>query len=120
MNSVTQIFAVLAGLLHIGVFVMESVLFSRPNVQRLFLGNAPSTPQLRTFAFNQGFYNLFLALGAIGGVIAGGPEGRVVALFTCACMAGAGVVLLASQRRMWRGALLQIVPAGIALVAGLL
>jgi len=119
MNAVTQIFAVLAGLLHIGVFLMESVLFTRPQVERLFLGSAPNTPQLRTFAFNQGFYNLFLALGAIGGVIAGGGEGRAIALFSCACMVGAGVVLLASQRRMWRGAALQIVPAGIALLAAL-
>ncbi|GIH06620.1 membrane protein [Rhizocola hellebori] len=120
MNVATQIFAVLAGLLHVGVFLMESVLFTRPNVQRLFLGNAANTPQLQTFAFNQGFYNLFLALGAIGGVIAGGAAGKAIALFSCACMVGAGVVLLASQRRMWRGAALQIVPAGLALLAALL
>lgn len=119
MNAVTQIFAVLAGLIHIGIFALESLVFTRPNVSRIFLGNAPLTPQLQSFAFNQGFYNLFLALGAIGGVIAGGNAGRAITLFCCACIVGAGLVLLASNRNMLRGALGQIVPAGIALVAAL-
>jgi putative membrane protein len=116
MNAVTQIFALLAGVLHIGIFAMESLLFTKPNVQRTFLGNTPATPEVRLFAFNQGFYNLFLALGAIGGVIAGNAS---ITLFSCACIVGAGVVLLLSQPRLLRGALGQIVPAGIALLAAL-
>lgn len=116
MNAVTQIFAVLAGVIHIGIFLVESVFFGRPDVSGTFLGSAPLTPQLKTFAFNQGFYNLFLAAGAIGGVIAGN---KAITLFSCACMLGAGLVLIASQRRMWRGAVGQIIPAGIALLAAL-
>ena len=117
MNAITQIFAVLAGVIHIGVFAMESLFFDRPFVQKTFLGNQPLTPAVKLFAFNQGFYNLFLALGAIGGVIAGNKS---ITLFSCACIVGAGVVLLLSQPRLWRGGLGQIVPAGIALVAVLL
>ncbi len=116
MNAVAQTFALLAGVIHIGIFLLESVFFTRPAVSRLFSGGAPVSPQLRTFAFNQGFYNLFLAAGAIGGVIAGNPA---IALFACACMLGAGVVLIGSQPRLWRGALVQIVPAGAALLAAL-
>jgi putative membrane protein len=116
MNATTQIFAALAGVIHIGVFAMESLFFTRPGVQRTFLGKEPLTPAVKLFAFNQGFYNLFLALGALGGVIAGNAS---ITLFSCACIAGAGVVLLASQPRLWRGGLGQIVPAGIALVAAL-
>ncbi|HCT78989.1 MAG TPA: DUF1304 domain-containing protein [Micromonosporaceae bacterium] len=116
MNAVTQIFALLAGLIHIGIFLVESVFFTRPNVARPFLGDTPVSPELKTFAFNQGFYNLFLAAGAIGGVIAGN---KAITLFCCACMVGAGIVLFASQRRMWRGSVGQIVPAGIALLAAL-
>ena len=119
MNTVTQIFAVLAGVIHLGIFAMESLLFSNPKVSRGFVGNAPVTPELKSFAFNQGFYNLFLALGAIGGVIAGGTTGKAIALFSCACIVGAGLVLIISQPRLWRGAALQIVPAGIALAAAL-
>jgi putative membrane protein len=120
MNTITEVFVVIAGVIHVGIFALESVFFDRPAVERTFLGNVQSTPQLRAFAFNQGFYNLFLAAGAIGGVVAGGTGGTAVALFSCGCMAAAGIVLLASQRRLWRGAAVQLIPAGIALIAGLL
>jgi putative membrane protein len=124
MNVITQVFAVVAGLFHVYVFVLESVLFPRrPQVQRTFLGHDHPDPDVLPWAFNQGFYNLFLAAGAIGGVIAchaGQPTaGRAVTLFACACMAGAGVVLVASQRRLWRAAVAQAVPPLIALVAAL-
>jgi putative membrane protein len=59
---------------------------------------------------------LFLALGALGGLVAGGDKGHAIALFACACMAGAGIVLIASDRRMARSAALQAVPPIIALV----
>ncbi len=114
MNTITEIFAVVAGVIHVGVFAMESLLFSHPAVQRAFLGKETMTPAVKLFAFNQGFYNLFLALGAIGGVIAGN---KPITLFSCASIVGAGLVLLISQPRLWRGALGQIVPAGIALIA---
>jgi putative membrane protein len=120
MSTLTQVFAIVAGVIHVLIFAMESVLFGRPAIQRTFLGSAPSSPQLKLFAFNQGFYNLFLAIGAIGGVIAAGTGGSAVALFCCGCMVAAGVVLIASSARLWRGALVQIVPAGIALLAALL
>jgi putative membrane protein len=75
-------------------------------------------------AFNQGFYNLFLALGIAGGLglIATGrvAEGRAIVLFACACMAAAGVVLVASNPRFLAGAALQAGPPLVAIVAGLL
>jgi putative membrane protein len=123
MNAVTQIFAILAGLFHVLTFAMESLLFRRPQVQRLFLGNAQADPGVYLWAFNQGFYNLFVAAGAIGGVVAahaGHPTaGRAVTLFACGVMAAAGVVLFASERRLWRGALAQAVPPLVALAAAL-
>ncbi|MGH8826646.1 MAG: DUF1304 domain-containing protein, partial [Jiangellaceae bacterium] len=74
---------------------------------------------VRLWAFNQGFYNLFLAVGAIGGVVIlnVGDEtvGRTLTLFCCACMAAAGLVLFASERRLWRSALAQSVPPLIVL-----
>ena len=119
---ISQIFAVVAGLFHVWAFLLESLLFRRPAVQRLFLGRTVSS-DVYLWAFNQGFYNLFLAAGAIGGVIAvhaGSPvAGRAVALFACACMMGAGVVLVVSERRLWRGALGQAVPPLVALLAAL-
>jgi putative membrane protein len=123
MNVITQLFAVLAGLGHVGAFVLESLLFRRPAAQRLLLGRADVAPDVYLWAFNQGFYNLFIAAGALGGVVAYhagyATVGRAVALYACAVMAGAGVVLAVSDRRLWRGALGQSVPPLIALLAAL-
>lgn len=123
MNAVAQIFAILAGAAHVGFFALESLFFGRPSVQRLLGGGPKTAGAVRIWAFNQGFYNLFLALGVIGGVLAlhGGypTAGRAIALFGCACMTGAGLVLLLSDRRLWRGALLQILPPSVALLASL-
>jgi len=121
MNVITQVFAIIAGLFHVAVFAMESLLFRRPQVQRIFLGRSDASPDVILFAFNQGFYNLFLAAGAIGGVIAAhtghAGAGRPVTLFACAAMMGAGIVLLVSDRKLWRGALGQAVPPLVALLA---
>ena len=116
MSPIAQIFVVVAGLFHLAVFAMESLLFRKPSTYRRFLVKETEVEAARPWAFNQGFYNLFLAIGALGGLIWGGDKGHAIALFACACMAGAGVVLLASDRRMLRAAAAQAVPPILALV----
>ncbi|MFC5261497.1 DUF1304 domain-containing protein [Kribbella qitaiheensis] len=117
MNTIAQIFVALAGVFHLAVFALESLLFKKPSTYRRFLIKTEAEAEAaRPWAFNQGFYNLFLAIGAIGGLIAGGDKGHAIALFACACMAGAGIVLIASDRRMARSAALQAVPPILALV----
>lgn len=117
MSAATQIFVAIAGLCHVAVFTLESLLFRNPSTWQRFLVTSQEDAELiQRWAFNQGFYNLFLGLGAIDGLIGGGAQGRAVALFACACMAGAAVVLVASDRRMARAATLQGVPPSIALV----
>ena len=124
MNVVAQVAAVLAGLVHVLIFGMESVLFSRPQVYRRFLVRAEDVPAVRAWAFNQGWYNLFLGAGAVGGVIAvhagSAVAGRSIALFACACMLGAAGVLIGTDRRMLRGALMQGVLPLVALLAALI
>ncbi|TWD80425.1 putative membrane protein [Kribbella amoyensis] len=116
-SIVAQIFVGLAGVFHLAVFALESVLFRKPSTYRRFLIRTPEEAEVaRPWAFNQGFYNLFLAIGALGGLVAGGDRGHAIALFACACMAGAGLVLVASDRRMVRSAALQAVPPILALV----
>lgn len=117
MNTAAQLFVALAGVFHLIVFAMESLLFRRPATWRRFLLRSQADAEVaRPWAFNQGFYNLFLGLGAIGGLVAGGDKGHAISLFACACMAGAGVVLVASDRRLVRPAALQAVPPIVALV----
>jgi putative membrane protein len=123
-NVVAQVAAVLAGLVHVLIFAMESALFSRPQVYRRFRVRDEDVAAVRAWAFNQGWYNLFLAAGAVGGVIAvhagGAVAGRSIALFACACMVGAALVLIGTDRRMLRGALMQGVLPLVALLAALI
>lgn len=114
MNPASQLFAFLAGALHIVIFGMESLWFMRPGVHKRFgAATVADAEARRLFAFNQGFYNLFLAAGVFAGLAmldTGGNAtvGRTLVLFSCACMAGAGVVLFFSGgRRMLRAAAIQ-------------
>jgi putative membrane protein len=120
-NLVAQLLLVIAVLFHLLAFVLESLLFSRPAVRSLFGVRAESAAAVRPWAYNQGFYNLLLATGPLAGLIAyhsGHPDaGRALAIYGCAFMTICGVVLLATDRRMWRGAVGQSAPPLLALAA---
>jgi len=118
-NVVAQIAALVAGLVHVMIFVMESVLFGRARVHGRFGVRAGDLAAVRPWAFNQGFYNLFLAVGALVGLVmvwAGSDTaGRALVVFACASMVGAAIVLLATNVRMARAAAVQGVAPLIAL-----
>jgi len=117
MNLVAALAALVAGLLHVLIFAMESLLFGRPQVHRRFGTATSDVDAVRPWAFNQGFYNLFLGLGALTGVIWSGTIGRTLVAFACLCMLGAALVLIGTDRRMARAALMQGLPPLVALVA---
>jgi len=117
--------AVVAALVHVWIFVLESLWFERPAVWRRFgITSDADVRVVRSFAFNQGFYNLFLAIGvAIGlGLWATGSAdaGRAIVAFACGSMVAAGTVLVLHNRAFARAASLQIVPGLVALVATVL
>ena len=59
---VAIVFAALAALLHVYIFVMESVLWTRPSIWKRFgLKSQEDAETIAPMALNQGFYNLFLA-----------------------------------------------------------
>ena len=69
MPIVAQVLAVLAAAIHVWFFVLESLLFARPGVAARFGLTTPEAVEaVRPMAFNQGFYNLFLAVGIAAGV----------------------------------------------------
>jgi putative membrane protein len=113
---------VFAVLFHVAAFVMESVLWTRPAVWRRFgLASQADADTIKPMALNQGFYNLFLAVGAVAGVIAVGLGHRTVGItlmaFAAACMLGAGLVLAATGgRTLLRAAALQAGPPLVALI----
>ena len=122
MSIVTEVFAVIAALLHVFFFYLESVAFTRPATWRRFLVRSQADADLlRPMAFNQGFYNLFLGIGASGGVVAANmgyvEAGRALVMLTCGSMLFAGIVLIASDRRFMRSGLIQAVPPAIALAS---
>ena len=124
MPLVASAAALLAAAFHVLFFVLESVTFSQPTVAARFgLTTPEQIAAVRPMAFNQGFYNLFLAVGIVGGlalVAAGSVDaGRAVVLFACACMVGAGLVLLSTNRRFARSAAIQAAPPLVAIVAAL-
>lgn len=122
MSAVSQVAALVAALIHLQIFVLESVLWSRPAVHRRFgIRSADDAAVIRPVMLNQGFYNLFLALGILIGLIVvhtgPTPDGRAVVVFCCAAIVGAALVLLGSNRSLARAALIQGVPPAIALLA---
>ena len=122
MPLVAELAALLAAAIHVWFFILESVLFARPTVAARFgLRTPEQIAAVRPMAFNQGFYNLFLAVGIAAGIaqIAGGAvvAGRSIVLFACLCMVWAGIVLFVTSRRFLQAALVQLVPPLIAIVA---
>ena len=125
MPLVAQLAALVAAGIHVLFFILESVTFSQPSVAARFgLTTPEQIAAVRPMAFNQGFYNLFLAAGIVGGLVlvaSGSTDaGRAIALFACACMVGAGLVLLSTNRRFARSAGIQAVPPLLAIVAAFL
>jgi putative membrane protein len=118
-------FAFLAAALHVYIFTMESITWTRPATWKRFgVGSQADAETTRPLAYNQGFYNLFLAAGAVGGVakaLLGDPAAGVpVLLFACGSMVAAGVVLVTHNRGFWRPALIQIAPPLVAILAQVL
>lgn len=111
MIAVGLVFTVLAALLHVYIFWMESLAWDGPQARKTFGVPDAEREATRAFAFNQGFYNLFLAAGAVLGVILwiAGHEvaGRTLALFCTASMVLAASVLLTTGRTYLQAALTQ-------------
>ena len=103
--------AALAALLHVYIFVMESLTWTSPRTRATFGISQEEAEATKELAFNQGFYNLFLAIVTGIGIVA-------VALGHCAVgaalvfagigsMAAAALVLLVSSPEKARAAITQ-------------
>ena len=120
------IVAVLAAALHGYIFVMESLTWTTPRTRAVFGTTEEEAQATKLLAFNQGFYNLFLAVvTAVGAAtVLGGARAVGVALVFAGVgsMLAAAVVLLASSPDKARAAVTQgILPliSIVLLVAGL-
>lgn len=116
-----EFFIALAGLIHVYIFAMESLLWGKAKTNRVFGLSPEKAEQNRLFAFNQGYYNLFLAVAAFTGVGLslsndGHPAGATLMIYSSLSMVGAAMVLLYSQKKLIRPAAIQGVPPLLGLI----
>ena len=124
------LFAFLAAALHVYIFTMESLTWTRPATWKRFgLASQADAETTKPLAYNQGFYNLFLAIGAFIGAgcvaFAAAGSAQSVAGWTlvfscCGSMLLAAVVLALSGRKYLRAAATQGTTPLLAVVLGLL
>ncbi|MCU1523257.1 MAG: epimerase [Microbacteriaceae bacterium] len=114
------IFIFLAAVFHFYVFFLESVTWTNPRTWRIFgVASQEDAETIRPMAFNQGFYNLFLGLGAGIGLIllASVPAAGFALVFMGAgSMVLAALVLLLSSKTNRRSALIQGAPPLVGIV----
>ena len=105
------IFAGLAALLHVYIWILESFRWTAPRTRAAFGTSAEEAETTKLMAFNQGFYNLFLAVVTFVGVaftISGGTRVGAALLFAgVGSMLAAAAVLLASAPAKARSAIVQ-------------
>lgn len=107
-----SVFVSIAALIHVYIFVLESLRWSRPATWKTFgLKSQADADVVKPMAFNQGFYNLFLAIVTAIGIasVALGHRSVGIALVLAGVgsMAAASVVLLASAPDKARAAVVQ-------------
>lgn len=111
MITAALVFAALAALLHVYIFVMESLTWTSPRTRATFGTTPEEAETTRLLAFNQGFYNLFLAIVTGIGIAAvatrHGLVGVTLIFVGVGSMVAAAVVLLLSAPDKARAAISQ-------------
>ena len=111
MRTAGLIFAALAALLHVYIFVMESLTWTSPRTRATFGTTQEEAETTKLLAFNQGFYNLFLAVVTAIGIVAiclgESAVGAALVFAGVGSMLAAAVVLLASSPDKARAAVTQ-------------
>lgn len=123
------ILAAVAAALHVYIFWMESVAWEGPAARKTFgIGTDEEARLTKPLAFNQGFYNLFLAIITLHGVVLAATGGAdsgsatsvagLTLIFTgVASMTAAALVLLLSSKEHRAAALKQGTLPALALIA---
>ena len=122
MTVVGLVLAGLAALVHVFIFYLESVAWTGARARATFgTGTREQAEPLKEMAFNQGFYNLFLALVTFIGVAATAAGASTVGLTMIfvgtGSMVAAGLVLLISSPSKAAAALKQLTVPALAIIA---
>lgn len=113
-------FAGLAALLHVYIWVMESLTWTSKRTRATFGMTEEQALATKEMAFNQGFYNLFLAIITVTGIVIGGIGYNYVGIALIfagtGSMLAAALVLLLSSPDKARAAITQGILPLIAIV----
>ncbi|MEJ7634362.1 DUF1304 domain-containing protein [Aeromicrobium sp.] len=128
MTALALVSAGVAALLHLLFFKLESLDWKKPKTWKTFgLESQAEADTTAALAFNQGFYNLFLAVETIVGIVLVAASdtrdtiGWTLIVFACASMLAAAVVLVSSGGKPFaRAAAIQGLPAVVAVISGLI
>ncbi|QBR92717.1 DUF1304 domain-containing protein [Nocardioides euryhalodurans] len=110
MQIVAATFAALAALVHVYIFYLESLAWEAPATRRTFGVTEAEARTTRSLAYNQGFYNLFLAVVTAAGIVSLGIDeavGLALLVAGTGSMLAAALVLVTSDRSKARAALVQ-------------
>ncbi|MCF8590236.1 DUF1304 domain-containing protein [Gordonia sp. HY285] len=114
------VFAAVAAAIHVFIFYLESIVWTTPKARSVFDTTEAEAEVTKPLAFNQGFYNLFLAISIAVGIVlvAVGQDGvgATLVLAGAGSMAAAGLVLMLSDRSKTQAALTQLVPPAIGVI----
>ena len=115
-----------AALIHVYIFYLESFAWTRKSTRATFGMTAEQAEATRPMALNQGYYNLFLAIVTVVGIVltatGSTAAGAALVLAGAGSMAAAALVLVISDPTKRGAALKQgLVPllGVIALIIGL-
>jgi putative membrane protein len=119
--SLAMVLAGVAAIFHVYVFWLESFAWTKPRGRAAFGTTEEQANATRELAFNQGFYNLFLAVVTVAGVTALSMDhtavGAALLYAGAGSMVAAGVVLWVSSPSKRRAAMAQLTVPALALVA---
>ena len=129
MTAVALVLAGLAALLHVYIWTMESITWTQPATWKRFgLESQADADTTAPMAYNQGYYNLFLAVGAIAGIVLvamyDDPPcntiGWTLVISSCASMAAASLVLISTGAKYARAAATQGTIPALAVIAAII
>ena len=115
MTTVALILAGIAAALHVFIWTMESLTWKQPSTWKKFgLASQEEAETTAALAYNQGFYNLFLAIAAATGIVLVAAKdgtcetvGWTLIIASCGMMLAASLVLLSTGKEYARGAITQ-------------
>ena len=110
MTILAVVLAAGAALLNVYIWVLESFRWTEPATRKTFGVSEADAQVLAPMAYNQGFYNLFLAVVTFVGLALLKSEhgvGSALALAGTGSMLAAALVLVTHDRTMVRAALTQ-------------